>query len=133
MRLMSLALILASLTAGCATNQKSDPAAEAPPVVKLDNQRIDAIRSGIQSIDPRARAGRVIAVVEDQRLAAIGDLDVAGLQHGSQITFVNADQKVIAFGEIERVVGDAIHVRYRADGAAQRAPAVGDVGIWFSR
>jgi hypothetical protein len=58
---------------------------------------------------------------------------VSGLQRGSQMTFVNADQKVICFGEIERIVGDAVHARYRADGTGQRAPAVGDVGIWFSR
>lgn len=117
-----LSAVLTSLLAcGCAAHRQAEPTpAEQAALVQL--------RETYTRLDPGAKVGRVMAVLPDNALAAVGDVIPADFQPGDVMVFVDSHQRVLAVGHVVTKTADAVHLSYdvTADG---RTPAVGDYAV----
>lgn len=124
-----LLLVLLLAVAGC--RRQDRPAAteaELPP------EPIDypAAKARLQQMDPTAKVGRVIVVLPDERMAAVGDINVQAFQRGDTLQIVGADDQPIASAVVLTIVDDVLHVRYTPVGEGGRRPYVGDIAIRFT-
>jgi hypothetical protein len=89
-------------------------------------------KARLQKLDPGANVGRVIAVLPDERMASIGEINVQEFQRGQTIQIIGADDQPVASGVVLNIVNDTLHVRYNPVGEGGRRPYVGDIAIRFS-
>jgi hypothetical protein len=124
-------LLLAAvvLLGGC--RRKSMPTtteAELPP----QPVNYPEARARLQQKDPGAQMGRVIAVLPDERMASIGEINVQEFQRGQAIQILGAEDQPVATAVVLSIVNDTLHVRYTPVGQGGRQPYVGDLAIRFS-
>ncbi|MDB5326280.1 MAG: hypothetical protein JWM57_1849, partial [Phycisphaerales bacterium] len=89
---------------------------------------LDEIRSSYKSVFPNARVGVVTAVLDTDPYALVSQIDTTSLRPGVFVTFLSADQTVVANGQVVKVDPDGLTVRYDA---GKRKPMVGDAAIKF--
>ena len=127
--LLLLTVLVMVLPGGC--RRKSMPTtteAELPP----RPVNYPEARARLQKKDPSARMGRVIAVLPDERMASIGEINVQEFQRGEAIQILGAEDQPVATGVVLSIVNDTLHVRYTPVGEGGRRPYVGDLAIRFS-
>lgn len=116
-----LSAVLTSLVlCGCQSHK--------PAAIPADEATLQQFRETYTRVDPAAKVGRVIAVLPESALVAVGDVAPADVQIGDVMVFMNTNSQIIAAGHVVEKTADAIHLRYdvKADG---RAPAVGDLAV----
>ena len=99
-----------------------------PAAVPADEATLQQFRDTYTRVDPTAKVGRVIAVLPDNALVAVGDINPADVQMDDVFVFMNTNNQIIAMGHVVATTADAIHLRYdvKADG---QAPVVGDLAV----
>jgi hypothetical protein len=120
----ALTLGLTIALAGCARTQRP---AEPPPPANQD--RAMALRQRLLSENPNVQAGIVTAVLPEQRLAAVSDLDVSKFRPGLVVTFVDSQGNPLVAGEVVRTTSDSVHIKYHEPAADRRAPQKGDLAV----
>lgn len=126
LRRLSLCLlsIIALLLTGCVAKQTKTTAFTPPP----SPEQLETIRTDFKTALPIARVGVVTAVISAENYALVTQLDTAGIFPGTVISFLNADQTVIANGTVVKVDGDSLTVKFDA---GRRAVLVGDAAVKF--
>lgn len=127
--LLLAAIILSLAASGCRRKRMTTSTdAELPP------RQVDypEAKARLQKLDPSAKVGRVIAVLPDERMASIGEINVQEFQRGQAIQIIGADDQPVASGVVLSIVNDTLHVRYNPVGEGGRRPYVGDLAIRFS-
>lgn len=109
---------------GCARTARPEQPA---PVASRD--RVQQLRESYQRVNPNARVGVVTAVLPDENLAAVGDVPVGDFEVGQSMTITDANGDTLAIGQIVRITGDSLHLKYPAPPAGHRAPQVGDLAV----
>ena len=135
-RLPHLALFAAAATlvvggtGGCKPAEKPIPATQ--PAMN-DPQAMRSLKQVYQQVNPQAVIGTVSAVAADAPFAEVSDLPSGGVQPGAVMSFLDADQKVVALGEVNTVGADGkASVKFTPqEGAAGRKPRVGDLALHF--
>lgn len=121
-----LALTLAALTLiGCASTKNS--ARPAPMAPSPSPDQLEAIRADYKNAFPKARIGVVSAVDEASGYLLVDQMDKDGLAVGQYVSFLDAEQDVIANGKIAKVDG-GVTVQFQA---GKRSPQVGDAAVKF--
>ncbi len=117
-------LLSAVLTSLVVTGCMSHKSAGTP----ADDATLQQFRETYTRIDPAAKVGRVIAVLPENALVAVGDIKPDDVQKDDVLVFLNTRNQIIAFGHVVDKTADAIHLGYdvKADG---RAPVVGDLAV----
>lgn len=128
LRLSLAACVLAALlSAGC---QKSapppapTPIAQPPVPMPATLETIAALRKSA----PNLPIGRVTHLLPEYRLASVGDVPVKDFKVGQRVSFMGNDG-FLTGGEVVRIVGDGLHVKWDVPPASGRAPIVGDLLI----
>lgn len=113
------AVLTSLLVCGCKAYRQPTPA---------DETTLQQIRESYTRVDPSAKVGRVIAVLPENALVAVGDVNPADFEMGDVLVFINTKQQVIAAGHVVEKTANAIHLNYdvKEDG---RAPEVGDLAV----
>ena len=119
-------LIILFAVAGCRRKELPTTVQAQLPPREVD---YPAARARIQQGDPGAKVGRVIAVLPEENMASIGDIDVRAFQRGASIQFLGADDQPVASGIVLSIVNDTLHVKYTPIGQGGRRPYVGDLAI----
>jgi hypothetical protein len=116
-----LSAVLTSLVVSGCTSHK-------PAAIPADEATLQQFRDTYTHVDPSAKVGRVIAVLPEKALVAVGDIKPADVQIDDVLVFMNTNNQIIAFGHVVEKTADAIHLNYdvKADG---RAPVVGDLAV----
>src|SRR3954469_13368256 len=119
----------AGLVGGC---RSQDPNAasssSSPPAPAPSAEHAAEIRQQLLQENPNALVGDVVEVLPEANLAAVGNLDVARLQVGQVLVFVDREKQPIGAGEIVRIVDNQVHVRYEPV-QGKRGPQTGDVAV----
>jgi hypothetical protein len=99
-----------------------------PAAIPADEATLQQFRDTYTRADPTAKIGRVIAVMPENRLVAVGDIAPADVQIGDVLVFMNTNSQIIAMGHVVEKTADALHLSYdvKSDG---RAPVVGDLAV----
>jgi hypothetical protein len=127
-RLLVVLIILLAV-AGCRRKElPTTVQAELPP----REVNYPEAKARIQKGDPSAKVGRVVAVLPDESMASVGDIDVQAFERGAPIQFLGADDQPVASGIVLSVVNDTLHVKYTPVGQGGRRPYVGDLAIRLS-
>jgi hypothetical protein len=131
-RSFAAAFCLLILTLATACRQTPPPEAETltPPPAQPYTEEI---RQLLQKRNPDAMIGRVIAVLPEESLAAVAELDASRFRPGDSVQFFGTEDVELGFGRVVQVLSNAIHVRYDAPTDQRRAPVVGDLVIWFPK
>ncbi|MGE5611587.1 MAG: hypothetical protein ACM359_20220 [Bacillota bacterium] len=123
------ASILLGLAAmGCQNKAKSQGSIYPAPVAVAPETR-DRIRH----VATDAITGKVIAVMPESRLVAVGDVPVQQFHKGDILMFLGGDSTSVGAGTVVNVLPDALHVRYEEPPVGGRPPAVGDLAIHFAK
>ena len=121
-----LSLIAVALLAGCASKPVPAPVSVAP-----STDQVQMLRETYKSTFPTAKVGVVSTVLIDDdstSYAMVSDIDTAGLKDGDYVSFIDADQAVIASGKIVKVNPTNIAVMFEA---GTRNPQAGDAAVKF--
>ena len=95
-------------------------------------EQVAAIRAELQSTTPAAVLGVVSEALPDERYVAVKGLpSTESFRAGQFVSFTDSHLNAFAFGQVRRVLPDAIHVQYQDPGSNGRAPQVGDIMIRF--
>ena len=122
------ALLAAALLVGCQTTTSTDDNGVEQSAISLEN--VARIRAMYQEINPDTRVGYIDADLPGEQLVSIADVPVEDFRVGDAITFINAQQEVIATGRVANIVGDRVHAKYTV---GERAPGLGDLAVKFVR
>lgn len=128
---LSLVLVIVAIVLSGGCRRKEMPTtteAELPP----RPVNYPEAKARLQKVDPGAKIGRVIAVLPDERMASIGDINVQEFQRGEPIQILGAEDQPVATAVILSIVNDTLHVRYTPVGEGGRRPYVGDLAIRFA-
>jgi hypothetical protein len=120
---ISVAALMLCVLVGCRqTPQPSAPQAAPSP------QRAAAIREQLMQQAPNMLIGDVVEVYPQAQLAAVSNAAVERFHDGDVVTFLNAEKEPVATGQVVRIVGDQLHIRYEP---AQngRPPQQGDLAV----
>ncbi|MGH7215104.1 MAG: hypothetical protein ACREIT_10110 [Tepidisphaeraceae bacterium] len=120
-------LLLASLPLVAASCQPR-PQAPPPEPPAASDELVGDIRTRYQQINPHARVGLIIAVLEDRPYAAIGDIDVASFKEGDTVQIIDSSETFLTNAEVVNITQEQVHVRFEEDGSARR-PRTGDVAV----
>ncbi len=118
------AVSLLGMTALSACTQKVEP--PKPPYVPPPGVTED-VRQRMQRLNPDILFGSVVAARPQDQLVAVADLP---LKVADTVVFYAGD-RVINVGEIQRIVGNTVHVKFKAPVEGERAPEVGDLAVKF--
>lgn len=119
----SLAALLAAALFGCAAKPVPAPASTAP-----SPDQVQMLRETYKSTFPAAKVGVVSTVLSDEPYAMVSDIDTTGLKEGDYVSFIDADQSVVASGQVVKVNPTNIAVLFEA---GARRPAAGDAAVKF--
>lgn len=108
---------------GCQGRKQTAPQARPQPSMEAAQQ----MRETLLRADPSARIGIVAAALPDVQLVSVREVPAEEFGQGDGVEFLDANGEPLGTGTVERVVEDAVHVRYAAGGA--RVPTVGDLAI----
>jgi hypothetical protein len=126
MRWAGVAVLMSVVVvAGCQRKAAEGPVAPVP--VGAD------ARARIARLAPGAAIGTVIAVLAEDRLVAVGEVQVRDFHVGDVVSFMGGEEQPIGTGVVVNIVRDTLHVRYEASSAVGRAPVVGDLAVRFKR
>ncbi len=122
--------MLGLLLAGCTPPPPPPPP---PPATSMD---ISRLQSDLQRHDPGARAGSVMRVREDQKLAAVSMASGSGsskeaVKLNDPITFTDSFQNPVANGTVVNIDESIVIVSYTPT-AGGRAPQEGDIAVHLS-
>jgi hypothetical protein len=126
-RLTRVSLLCVLILSGCHWHGRGDDD-KAKPAVAVTGEA----RARLQRLAPHSVIGRVVAVVPESRLAAVGDVQVQDFKPGDIVTFMGGEETPLADGEIVAIVKDTLHVKYTQGPHSPRAPAVGDLAFRFT-
>jgi hypothetical protein len=112
---------------GCASKPKAKPMAATPPLVTA-KQHARQLQTNYEKTDSTARVGVVLAVKPDAHLAAVGDVPVSDFKKGDVLSFVDANRKLVANGQVKDIQKDLLIVGYDVP-AKGRAPQVADLAV----
>lgn len=120
-----LALTFAAVTLiGCAPAKRHSPGQMSGPPTA---DQLESIRADYKNSFPQARVGVVSAVDDANGYLLVDQIDTAGLKNGDYLSFLDADQDVVANGKIAKIDG-GITVRFEA---GKRSPRTGDAAVKF--
>jgi hypothetical protein len=122
-RCISVAAFTIFALAGC--RQPPQPAA---PQAAPSPQRAAAIREQLMQEAPNILIGEVVEVYAEGQLAAVSNVPVDRFMPGDIVTFINADKDPIATGQVLKISGNQLHIRYEPTQNG-RAPQVGDLAV----
>lgn len=127
LRLAGLMVVTSLLALGCAPREQQ-AGEEDTPMLSTAEQTAEQLRRSYQQADPDARVGVVMAVRDELRLAAVGQVPVSDFRDGDTITFIDLNEQVLAHGTVASIEEGLLVVRYEPaqDG---RDPRVGDLAI----
>ena len=91
------------------------------------------LRQNLQKVSPNAAIGRVVAILPESNLIAIGDVQVSEFKVGDVVTLMGQEETPLANGKVISIVKDTLHVRYEPIANATRQPIVGDLAIRFKK
>ena len=111
------------LVAGCA------PSRLATKDVPEARQTADEIRERYQRINPANRLGVVLAVLQKENLAAVGDIAVKDFALGDVLMFIDDSENPIVDGTVVNVTDNALHLRYSKPKLGRREPKPGDLAV----
>lgn len=114
---------------GC---QSAPPPAPAPAPDAMAKQSM-TMRDQFTRIDPNARVGVVQTVLASEKWLAVGEADVQRFNEGDGLSIFDPNGALLAQGEIRRVVGQGLHVKYEPVANAPRAPQRGDFAMAAQR
>jgi len=117
------ALLAAAVLTGCASKPKPVPQSQVPSA-----DMVQTLRETYKTAFPNAKVGVVSTVLPDADYAMVSDIDTTGLKEGNFISFIDADQSVIATGSIVKVNPNSAAVQF-TPGA--RRVQVGDAAVKF--
>jgi hypothetical protein len=124
---MVAAVVLGVSLFGCASKPKAQSQAATSPLVTA-KQQAQKLQTTYQKTDASARVGVVLAVKPDTHLAAVGDVPTQDFKKGDVISFVDANQKLVANGHVRDVQKNLLIVGYDVP-AKGRAPQTADLAI----
>lgn len=129
MKHSALILALGGLGLLAACQPKAKPQVAAPP--PADTKLVQEIQSAMQKINPRVRVGRIVAVVPEAQLAALGDVNTKDFQVGDVVSLMSPSQAVYGAAEVVRITDQAVHVKYRNNprNSMPITPKVGDLAV----
>ncbi len=116
-------LMAAALACGCASKKPEAPLPPPPSAMQAE-----ALKASILELNKNAKVGTVTAVLPDEALAMIGEVDVANLRRGDVFSIIDGSSAVVAHGSVIEVLEGKVAVRYDS---TVRAPLVGDVAVKF--
>ncbi len=120
------------LTCVMATGCREQQADQAPTIEPQPTPVTDQMRQRIASLAPDALVGTVIAVLPEERMAAVGQIPVNQFRRGDVLTFLGEDRpEPITHGTVVDIVNDTLHVEYQPVKPDSREPAAGDLAIRF--
>ena len=122
-----VALFAVGCFGGCARHRTA-AAEETSPMTPAPVSAM--AREQIQKAFVGATIGTVVAVLPDEHLAAIADVQVQDFRKGDVLTFFGGEEVPLATGEVVAIEKDQLHVRYVAI-QGQRPVARGDLAVRF--
>lgn len=111
---------------GCASKPKA--AAPATPPLVVARQHAQRLQANYEKSDPSARVGVTLAVKAATHLAAVGDVPTKDFKSGDVISFLDANGKLVANGQVVEVQKDLLIVKYEVP-ASGRAPQEADLAV----
>ncbi len=128
-RLAAALIVTTMLLAGCRSEAPQQTVVVPPAPTPVSAE----LRQRLATRAPDAVIGRVIAVLPDNRLAAVGDVPVTSFKREDVVTFIGSEDVTLVSGTVVEVLADAVHIRYELPADGQRAPAVGDLAVKFPK
>ena len=118
------------LTGGCKPANK--PMASTQPMMASPS-RMSSIKADFLRVNPQAVIGTVSEVSGDGPFVAVSGLPAGGVQKGAVMSFMDAEQTVVAVGSVSSVGPDGrASVKYDPQaGEGGRKPMVGDLALHF--
>lgn len=124
----ALALGGALAALGCKPAEK--PMASTRPMIASPSQ-MNSIKAQYLRVNPQVVIGAVSEVSSDGPFVAVSGLSAGGVQQGAVMSFMDAEQKVVAVGTVSSVAPDGrASVKYDPQ-AGGRKPQVGDLALHF--
>ena len=124
---MAIMIALVS-AAGCRQAPPEKPMEITPPPSTVITEEV---RADLQKRAPDAIIGRIIAALPEERLVAVGEVNVADFRRGEGVTLYGTEDVTLGHGEVVEILADAVHVRYPPPPQVKRAPTVGDLVVKF--
>jgi hypothetical protein len=90
---------------------------------------LEEVRETYERGTPGTRVGRVVAVEESVRLAAVADMTADEVREGDLVAFIDPRNQPLVGGTVVAKVGAEVHVRYYEPRAERRPPRVGDFAV----
>lgn len=128
MKLITALLALVSVV-GCA-KKAPPPPAPPPRVAPATTQDLESLRQSYLQHYPDSQVGVIVAARSEDKLVAVGQLDVSKMAVDQVVTLIDARQNPLATGRVVRIVDQTVHVLYDAP-TGPHAPAVGDLMVRF--
>jgi hypothetical protein len=127
--LAAIAFVLA--LGGCGPMDRSGTGpGDRMPASAADPQTVQRIRDKYFRAYPESQVGVVIATLDDEPFAAVGELPApSNLRENEVVTFLDRHERVLTTGTIVRILPDSVHVRYDSPPRGGRAPRRGDVMV----
>ena len=88
-------------------------------------------RKSFKQQNPNVEVGVVQEVLPAERLAAMGDVDLALFHPGDIVCFIDSTTAPLVCGKVVRITDTQVHVKYETPAADRRAPMQGDLGVAF--
>lgn len=121
-----VALLAATLAAGCLSNKRDPKPTNAVPTADF----VAKIRSEYKKTNPDVRIGVIDYVLSDGPYLSAGDIETNGLKVDDIVSVIDGEEKLVAHGTIRAVKEGSVYVQF-TDVPAGRKPMVGDVVVKF--
>ena len=127
-RVVVAAALALFVAVGCRSHKKP-PAARPPAGQPASEQTIESLRQSYRSYYPNSQVGPVIAVRNENHLAAVDGIPAGSVPEGKTVSFVDSNQRVLTTGRIIRLLPEynRVHVLWDPPPTGGRAPRVGDI------
>jgi len=126
-RAVLVAALALFVVAGC--HPKKPPRTPPPMNQPASAQSVESLRESYRSYYPNSQIGPVIAVRNENRLAAVDGIPPGTVPEGKRVSFVDTNQRVLTTGRIIRLLPEynRVHVLWDPPPTGGRAPRVGDI------
>lgn len=113
----------ACLTFGCAKTRLAEKQ------VPESRATADEIREQYQRINPGNRVGVVLAVLQKENLAAVGDIAIKDFALGDTLVIIDTSERPIVDAAVVNITDNALHLRYSKPKLGRREPRPGDLAV----